>query len=247
MLKFGLIGKKLGHSFSKTIHEELFRLNNIDACYDLIELDEPFLGDFLFSLKDNYQGINVTIPFKEKVIPYLDYVSDDVKKIGACNTIKVVDGKLYGYNTDYLGFMRQLDYYQIDVKNKNVFILGSGGASKACKYALSLLGANVTVISRTGEYNYQYLEEQEDIDIIVNTTPLGMWPNVDTCPISKEVADKAKTLIDVVFNPKQTKFLELKDSHFNGLPMLVYQAIEAEHIWLSKDFADCFTEVIKKL
>lgn len=232
MNRYALLGRKLGHSYSKLLHEYLFKKNDIIASYDLIEIEKEDLPKVMKDLKNGiYLGYNVTIPYKEDVLTYLDYKSKEVLEIGACNTIKNVNGKLYGYNTDYYGFIEQLKLYNIDVKNKKAFVLGSGGASKAVTYALKELGALVTVVSRTKGYTYQQLKEEIDIDILVNTTPLGMYPDINMMPVDNDIIEKAIICIDVIFNPRVTLFLKTKGQKHGGLPMLIYQAIKAEEIW----------------
>lgn len=236
MNKYALIGLKLGHSYSKIIHEEIFKLNEIEASYDLIEIEEDKLDKFFNQFKNgSYQGINVTIPYKEKVLKYLDFMSDDVKAIGACNTIKNIDGKLYGYNTDYYGFIKQLEKQNIDVKDKNVYILGSGGASKALRFALEKLEAKVTIVSRTKGFNYDDLRKVNHIDLLVNTTPVGMYPREDESPVDMDIVDKTDDVVDIIFNPWQTKLLKMKNQNNNGIYMLIYQAIKAEEIWQDRD------------
>ena len=246
MKHFGLIGYKLGHSYSKTIHEFNFKKLGLDADYSLIEVNEEDLGEVCQKLRSGLlDGINVTIPYKEKIIPYLDFLSSDVNEIKACNTVKVLNGKLYGYNTDYIGFIKQLDYQHIDVKNKNVYVLGSGGASKAICYALDKLAAKVTVVSRRGPFKYEDLYKLKSIDVIVNATPVGMWPDVDASPLSREILSKVKVVVDIIFNPRQTKLLQLVNQTNNGLPMLIYQAIASEEIWLDRS-VDADIEEIKE-
>jgi len=235
MKHFALIGQKLGHSYSKIIHEYLFKLNNIEADYSLIEVEEADIKDIISKLRDgSLDGINVTIPYKEKILPYLDQIDSNAKMIGACNTVKVEDGKLVGYNTDYLGFMESLDYFGINVARKKIYVLGSGGASKAICHALRLRKANPVVVSRKGPFDYHMLEANRHNSMIVNTTPVGMWPKVNERPISKEVINKTSIIVDIIFNPRRTLLLETKGQDYNGLPMLIYQAVKSEEIWLNQ-------------
>ena len=142
MNRYGLLGRKLGHSQSKIIHEYFFNIHNVSATYDLIEIEEEEIKTKIDLIKKGYyQGFNVTVPYKEKVIPYLDILSDSARKIGAVNTIYLKDGLLIGDNTDYLGFIEELKYLDLDLQDKNVYVLGSGGSSKAIHYALQKINA----------------------------------------------------------------------------------------------------------
>ena len=241
MKHYALIGQKLGHSYSKVIHEYLFNNNGIDADYALIEVEEENIKDIIEMLRDGrLDGINVTIPYKEKIIPYLDCLDENAKSIGACNTVKVENGKLIGYNTDYLGFIQGLKYQGIKVVRKKVFVLGSGGASKAVCHALRLLKANPIVVSRKGPFDYNMLAKRRHNSIIVNTTPVGMWPRVNERPLSKDVINKTDIIVDIIFNPRQTLLLETKGQNNNGLPMLIYQAAKSEEIWLGQNIEFIF-------
>ena len=235
MNKFGLIGHPLTHSCSSIIHEELFNLNKIQATYEHLDIEEREIESVLKQLRSGYyQGLNVTIPYKEKVLPHLDILTPAVEAIGACNTIYYHEGKLIGDNTDYYGFIKQLEYQSIDVKNKNVYILGNGGAAKALSYALNILGANVTVVSRRGGFSYQELEELAHIDVLINTTPLGMYPNLEASPVNEDVVKRTDVCIDIIYNPRQTLFLKMANQKNEGLPMLIFQAVKAEEIWQKK-------------
>lgn len=233
MNRYGLIGYKLAHSYSPIIHQYLFSKNNINATYDLVEVEENELANIIEDLKNNtYQGLNVTIPYKEKIIPFCDILTDAAKKIGAVNTLYIRNGNVIGDNTDHSGFARQLDFYNIDVNGKNVYVLGNGGAAKAIKYALTSLGANVVVVSRSGkDISYEDLIKLDRYDILINTTPLGMYPNTDTSILEKEIVQKAEICIDLIYNPRFTKFLSFAKEGYHSLLMLVFQAIDAEEIW----------------
>lgn len=236
MNKYGLLGHHLTHSFSAIIHNELFRQNMLDATYEIIDIEEDEIIEKLKLLKAGvYTGFNVTIPYKQTVMNYLDELSDAAKAIGACNTIYCRNGKLVGDNTDYYGFILQLQRQKVDVKNQKVYVMGNGGAAKAVVYALKQLGANVTVVSRkVDSFTYHDLKQLSAIDILINTTPVGMFPNTNESVVSKEVISKAKTCVDIIYNPKQTQFLKLANQINNGLPMLIYQAIRAQEIWHEK-------------
>lgn len=236
-MKFGLLGAKLGHSLSPLIHNEILKHLGIDATYELIELSIDDLENQIAKIKSGeYYGYNVTIPYKKEVMKYLDEISDEAKAIGSVNTIALVDGKVVGYNTDYYGFYETIIYNNIEVKNKNCYILGTGGASLAINKVLKDLGGNVTYVSRTPNNNSISYDEliNKEIDLLVNTTPVGMYPNTGESPVSKDIALKAKVVVDIVFNPLKTQLLIDSNSDFHGLYMLVGQAIKAEEIWHNK-------------
>ena len=240
-MKFGLIGKDVRNSFSKAIHESL------GYSYDLVSLNEEELQDF-FEKKD-FKGINVTIPYKQEVIKYLDVVSDSVKKIGACNCIVNKDGKLYGYNTDYDGVKYLIEKKNFNLNNKNILIFGTGGTRKTVSEVLKDLGVkNIFVASRSPKENqYSYDEIYAlDVDFIVNTTPNGMIGYSDNRLVDLSKFSNIEGVIDVIYNPLRTLLLldsqKLDIPYSNGLPMLVYQAIRASELFLdktySKDVAD---------
>ncbi len=232
-MKYGLLGERLGHSFSKEIHEQIN-----DYQYEITEV--PFDKFDEFMTKHDFIAINVTIPYKEKVIPYLDYIDDAVKKIGAVNTIVNKNGKLYGYNTDYLGLRDLVLTNNIEVKNKKVLILGTGGTSKTSKAVFTDLGAKELVfvsIDPVGdEISYEdAVKYHSDSEIIVNATPCGMYPNCDDLIIDISTFNKLEAVIDVIYNPLKTmlvrKALERGITAVSGLYMLVAQAVYASSIF----------------
>ena len=234
MNRYGLLGRKLSHSSSKIIHEYFFNKNGIEASYDLIEIEENELKEKIDLLRIGYySGFNVTIPYKESVMKYLDLLSPAAMEINAVNTIYFKDGMVVGDNTDYLGFIDELSQFDIDVEGMDVYVLGSGGASKAICYALKLLHANPIVVSRDeGKgITYDMLHNLDNMSIVVNTTPVGMYPNVDGEILPKEVVDKIDICIDLICNPKMTKFLQYSKKGYNGNYMLIYQALHAEILW----------------
>ena len=234
MNRYGLLGRKLSHSSSKIIHEYFFNKNGIEASYDLIEIEENELKEKIDLLRTGYySGLNVTIPYKETVMKYLDLLSPAAMEINAVNTIYLKDGMVVGDNTDYLGFIDELSQFDIDVECMDVYVLGSGGASKAICYALKLLHANPIVVSRDKEkgITYDMLHNLDNMTMVVNTTPVGMYPNVDGEILPKEVVDKIDICIDLICNPKMTKFLQYSKKGYNGNYMLIYQALHAEILW----------------
>ena len=247
MQKFALIGKTLKHSFSKTIHSYLGGYE-----YDLVELDKEELKNFVESKE--YKGFNVTIPYKKEIIPFLDKVDERAKQIGAVNTVVLKDGKLCGYNTDFDGMVYALASAKIDIKDKNVLILGSGGTSNTAKSVCKFLGAkDIKIVSRTGELNYQnYKEKTDKTQIVINTTPVGMYPDNYSCPIDLNAFKNLQGVLDVVYNPAMTMLLKsAKDKgvkYINGLSMLVGQAKYASELFLDKKLPDESIEnIIKKL
>lgn len=228
-MEYGLIGERLGHSYSKIIHEKIG-----DYDYQLCPLTKDAFVEFME--KRAFKGINVTIPYKQDVIPYLDVIDDKAKNIGAVNTIVHKDNKLYGYNTDYYGFLYTLNYNHIDIKDKKVIVLGTGGSSKTIVTTLKDLGAKDIILvkhrSTDGAITYDTCYQlHSDASIVVNTSPIGMYPNVDESPIDLTKFKKLDAVVDIIFNPLTTKFLqqgqELGIKTANGLLMLVVQAIYA--------------------
>ncbi len=245
MLKFGLIGETLTHSFSPEIHKKLFMENNIDGTYELIEIPRNQLFENFQQLKSEYTGINVTIPYKEKVIPFLDNLSPEARYIGAVNTVLFSQGQATGYNTDYFGFMGLLEQNQVTVKGKEVMILGSGGASKAVVKALLDMGSfDITIVSSSKQsfnsqytISYEYFREiRQPYDILINCTPVGMHPHENLCPVDKSLIYPGKILIDLIYNPEKTLFLKYGEAQgcksINGRTMLYEQAKMSQHIWL---------------
>ena len=237
MKKYGCIGKKLTHSFSKEIHAKL-----ADYEYELIELCEDEIADF-FDKKD-FSAINVTIPYKQTVIPYLDSMSDVAKRIGAVNTIVNKDGKLYGYNTDYYGMKALIEKIGIDIKGKKVLVLGTGGTSKTARVLTADMGAaEVLTVSRSKSENYityeEAVNEHSDAQVIINTTPAGMYPDCESQPIDIPVFEKLEGVVDAVYNPLCTNLvMNAKDNGIKadcGLYMLVMQAVVAVEKFLDKE------------
>lgn len=233
----GLIGEKLGHSFSPAIHGKLAGYE-----YKLYELRAEQVGPFLE--KKEYDGLNVTIPYKKTVIPYCDELTEAAGSIGSVNTIvKRPDGTLLGHNTDYDGFMWLLKNAGADVKGKKAVVLGTGGASVTVQAALRDLGAApVVVISRSGEDNYENLDRHSDAKILVNATPVGMYPKTGVSPVDLGLFPALEGVFDVVYNPAKTQLLleaEKRDiPSANGLGMLVAQAKSAAEYFDGRSIDD---------
>ncbi len=262
-LRYAVIGEKLSHTISPQIHRKLFEKAFIDSSYEQIEIPKTEISGVLDRLKkEGFSGINVTIPYKTDIMAYLDSVSDIVKRIGAVNTVKITD-KYEGYNTDYYGFGKALDYNGFNPENKACAVLGSGGATRAVVAYLEDNGASdITIVSRnTGTANSKFpklrsieLESftAEGYDLVVNATPVGMYPKTEYSPIKKEQLKGASFVMDLIYNPEETMFLkfaqELHIPNANGLYMLVAQAISSEEIWqgvtydndIINDIYECF-------
>ena len=240
---YGLLGRKLGHSWSAPIHHTL-------GCkdYRLIELEPEELGDFL--AQENIGGVNVTIPYKIDAMAFCDVIDDAAKAIGCVNTIsRRADGKLYAWNTDAAGFCFMAERSGISLAGSKVVILGSGGASRTALAMSRHMGARETVvISRSGENNYENLSRHADADIIVNTTPVGMYPNTGVSPVDLRQFPVCRGVLDVIYNPRRTALLlqaeELGIPCIDGLPMLVAQAKVAEEHFFELTIPNSETEQI---
>ena len=242
MSKFGLIGKNIDYSFSKVYFTNKFESEDLPHTYQNFDINS--INDFLDIIKasKDLKGLNVTIPYKKAVIPYLDELDQKAENIGAINTIKITKkGKLIGYNTDYYGFKKSIEPYLYSNHNK-ALILGTGGASKAIAYALKKLDIEYNYVSRTSsdiaKYTYQSLTEKiiENHPIIINCTPLGTYPDTNVCPpIPYDAITNEHLLYDLIYNPEETKFLtigKIKGAKTcNGLEMLKLQAEKAWKIW----------------
>lgn len=247
MDKYGLIGYPLGHSFSISYFNEKFANENIDAEY--INFEIPSIDDFPEVLASNpeLRGLNVTIPYKEKVMSYLDTISPEARAIGAVNVIRVEhkgnETKLKGYNSDVIGFTRSIEPL-LERFHKKALILGTGGASKAINYGLKSLGLETVFVSRyerpgTIQYNKITPNVIREYNVIVNCTPCGMYPHIDECPLLPYEAMDSRTLLyDLLYNPDQTLFMRKGAEHGatvkNGLEMLLLQAFASWEFWNGK-------------
>lgn len=230
---YGLIGKKLSHSKSPYIHKIIGGYE-----YDLYPMDEFELENFLS--RRQFSGMNVTIPYKVEVMKYIDEISSLAKEIGSVNTIVNKKGKLFGYNTDYSGFEYMCKKANITLRDKNVLVLGSGGASKTIQALLRDEKAkSITVISRHGENNYENLYDFKDTEVIINTTPIGMYPNNLECNVEISQFEKCESVIDIIYNPLKTKMIlnaeRMGKKTATGLDMLVSQAYYASKLFLGKE------------
>lgn len=242
MLKCGLLGKKLGHSYSPAIHKRLG-----DYEYLLYEKTEEELEDFL--LNGSWHGLNVTIPYKKAVVPFCSELSETAKKTGSVNTlVRRKDGTIYGDNTDVYGFEALVKKNNVAVEGKKVLVLGSGGASTAVCAALERLGAKPVVISRSGENNYENLERHSDAAVIVNTTPVGMYPDNLRSPLDLNAFKALAAVLDAVYNPALTGILlqaeKMGISQANGLYMLVAQAVRSSEKFTETTINDAIIDKI---
>ena len=235
-MQCGLLGRKLGHSYSPQIHSYLG-----DYSYGLFEKSPENIGDFLKN--GNFTGLNVTIPYKKDVIPFCNRLSDRAKQLGAVNTIvRTKDNELIGHNTDYFGFLSMVERSGLSVAGKKVLVLGSGGASVTAVAVLEELGANVIVISRSGNDNYTNIHKHADACVIVNTTPVGMYPNTEESPVNLDLFSSLEGVLDLIYNPARTKLLLDAEKRGlvaeNGLWMLVAQAKESAEWFTGAKISD---------
>ncbi len=243
MNKLGLLGKDISYSFSKTYFKKKFENENIkNMSYENFDIENIDLFPSIIKNTKGLKGLNVTIPYKEQVIPFLDKVNKKAKAIGAVNTIRITKtGKLVGYNTDCYGFKKTLKPF-IKSHHKKALILGTGGASKAIAYTLDEMGITYQYVSRKLSdgvgFSYETLTEDDisDNQIIINATPLGTFPNIEDCPnIPYHAINEKHILFDLIYNPEETKFLKLGNKNrattINGFLMLEFQAEKAWSIW----------------
>ena len=240
-MQYGLLGRKLSHSYSPQIHKYLG-----DYSYNLFEIEPEALGTFL--QRDDIFGLNVTMPYKKAVIPYCHQLTESAHKLGAVNTLIRCGNQFIGHNSDYFGFQSLVKRSCLLVADKKVLILGSGGASATAACVMQELGARVVVISRTGENNYTNLYLHADASVIVNTTPVGMYPETGFSAVDLSVFPSLEGVLDVIYNPSQTKFLmdaaERGLIAENGLWMLVAQAKESAEWFTGTQIDDAVIEQI---
>lgn len=257
--QFGLIGCPLGHSMSAVIHKELFKISNTDANYTLIEVPTEKLEEVFASRLKNLCGFNVTIPHKINIIPLLDGLSPKARLFGSVNTVDVREDKIVGYNTDCSGFLRALEMSDIELKGK-VLLCGAGGVSRMIAFESVLADCDLTIAVRQSSLQSANTIKDEikqklgkdcrvamldeisgGYDLIVNGTPVGMYPKIDACPVAEDVIKSSKAVYDVIYNPIKTKLIQCALSAgikcSGGLSMLVWQAAVAEEIWNGVKFS----------
>lgn len=268
-MKLSLLGRKLGHSLSPQIHAAIFRYLGIEGSYGLTEVEPEELEERFAEFPEEFQGMNVTIPYKVAVMPYLNYISDEAKGIGAVNTILFSPAGNQGYNTDYFGFGKMLEHNNIVVAHKDAVVLGNGGGAKAViQQLLDSKARKITVVMRNLEKGKKKLENMLKYsqiefvtydklnslhgEIIVNCTPVGMYPNVHESIVTTEQMKNFKAAVDLVYNPEETMFLkharEAGCMGCNGLYMLVAQAVAAEEVWLNRKLPeDLIIQISKEM
>ena len=243
MKNFGLLGKNIDYSFSRGYFKDKFETNKLDCTYNNFDLEAIEDFESLKTTETQLSGLNVTIPYKQVVLPYLDAIDSEAQEIGAVNTIKIENGRLTGYNTDHFGFENSLKPH-LKSHHKRALILGTGGASKAVAFALKKLGIHFEYVSRTPsscvKYSYESLaiEGIKNYQIIINCTPLGTFPDLHKCPtIPYEHITSNHLLFDLIYNPEETLFLKHGNTKnattLNGLEMLRLQAEKSWEIWNS--------------
>lgn len=246
---FGLIGEKLGHTYSPLIHKKIMEEINIKGHYGSFQVERENLKDIVPGLKAlGYKGINVTIPYKRDIIKYLDYLSPEAEKIGAVNVVDIdKDGRAGGYNTDYHGFGMMLDDACMNIRGESALILGTGGAAKAVAQYLKDNGINrlIFLTRDTVAAKEKFPEDQvlpydnfktiKNCSTIINSTPVGMYPNIDDTPLDKSYFKGFYQAVDLIYNPLETVFIRQAKNQglkgVNGLYMLVAQAVKSQEIW----------------
>ncbi|CCV64786.1 Shikimate 5-dehydrogenase [Alteracholeplasma palmae J233] len=256
MKKFALVGRHLSHSYSPQIHKTIGEIYNLDLDYGLIDIEKDQLKEVIEKLKTGeYHGYNITMPYKMEVMQYLDVISDNAKRIGSINTVYYKDGLLHGDNTDYYGFKTMVESSKEAIENKNVYILGSGGAAKSAYVALLDLKANVTVVKLKNEVVdpmfkqvITYEELNKDlVDIYVNTTPVGMYPDLTHSVLDQSLVS-GKIVYDVIYNPEVTQIMSYAKRAYGGTLMLFVQAFYSEQsYWQNKNivFKEEYLEKLK--
>lgn len=249
---YGLIGEKLGHSLSPVIHEKLFDKTGFSGKYNLFEVKRESLKDVVKGLKAlGIKGVNVTIPYKLDIMKYLDELSPEAKKIGAVNTITILENKAIGSNTDYYGFGESLKNHNIQLKGKTAVVLGTGGSSRAAAHYLLDHGIGELIFvsrnyqkAKVGYRDFRIISYQElhgiRGDILINCTPVGMYPNTDSSPVEAAHLKQFKVVFDLIYNPRQTLLIKnalaMGVEVVNGLYMLVCQAAKAQELWNKTTF-----------
>lgn len=267
-----LIGHPISKSLSPIIHNSFYRLNKKNSIYLTFDIEEEKLNDIIHGfIAMNVQGFNVTIPHKIKIMDYLDEISKEAKLIGAVNTVKNINGRLIGYNTDGLGFLKSLKDKKIDIRNKNILILGAGGAANAISTSLALSGVNTIYINNRNidkgkelarkiklqfsninvDYGDLTLSNviKEEVHMIVNCTSVGMYPYADETPIVLNGFSKDLIVYDIIYKPEKTKLLKLSRNKgyttIGGLPMLINQGLYSQKIWLDEEIKNIYNNYDK--
>lgn len=259
--RYAVLGRSLPHTWSPFIHNSLFVAAGLDAIYLPVTVPEEKLGSATDVFRSCFSGFNVTIPYKERIIPYLDAVDDAVKACGAVNTVDIREGRMIGHITDGLGMLRAIEECGIVTEGVDALILGGGGAARVAGYEFLSRGGNVTFAVRSMEKGERLANELADTqsdgrtrihsclltdiigahDILINCTPVGMYPNAEAMPVSEKVISRCAAVFDAVYNPRKTQLLACAEQRgipcVEGLGMLFYQAVEAQKLWLGSSIA----------
>ena len=259
--RYAVLGSSLPHTWSPFIHNSLFMAAELDAIYLPVTVPEEKLGSVTDVFRSCFSGFNVTIPYKERIIPYLDDVDDAVKACGAVNTVDIRDGRMIGHITDGLGMLRAIEECGIVTEGTDILILGGGGAARVAGYEFLSRGGNVTFAVRSMEKGERLANELAETqsdgrtrihsclltdiigahDILINCTPVGMYPNTEAIPVSEKVISRCVAVFDAVYNPRKTQLLACAEQRgipcVEGLGMLFYQAVEAQKLWLGSSIA----------
>lgn len=259
--RFAVLGQSLPHTWSPYIHNSLFDAAGLDAVYLPVTVPPERLGSVTDVFRSCFSGFNVTIPYKEKILPFLDDVDEAARVCGAVNTVEIRNGRMIGHITDGLGMLRAIEERGVETHQADVLILGGGGAARVAGYAFLSRGGRVTFAVRDTQKGdtlvHALAQTQQDglrrlsvrpladcaeaHDILINCTPVGMYPHVDACPVSADVIARCRAVFDAVYNPRETRLLAL--ARQNGLPaieglgMLFYQAVEAQKFWFGDRIA----------
>ena len=254
MRKFGLLGKKLSHSLSPLLHKVFFEEFGVEAEYNLYEVTETEIDNFKSCMLENsIEGVNITVPYKKIFLDKLDFISDEAKAIGAINLLYIKDNKFYGDNTDYYGFKETLISNQIKSSEKRIAIIGRGGASASVYKVLKDMEAeDITFYFRKDKLSKIEFPENIEGDIIINTTPVGMYPNIKDNIVDEQILKKFKIAIDLIYNPLETKFLKIARENglktINGMEMLIEQALKTDEILYDIVLSNQLREkIIKKI
>lgn len=241
-MRVGLLGEKLSHSLSPNIHNFIYKKLNLNLNYELFEVAEDKINNFqTYMLENNIKAVNITIPYKKQFLDSLDSITENAKKIGAINLMYIENNKFYGENTDYYGFEYCLKKNNVDVTDKRIYIVGKGGAALAVETVLKNLGAtDINYLFRKDKKSQIEFKEDLSGDILINTTPVGMYPNIYDKIIPEKIISKFKVAIDLIYNPLQTEFLKTATlfnlKTINGLEMLIEQAIKTDEILFNTKF-----------
>ena len=259
--RYAVLGSSLPHTWSPFIHNSLFMAAGLDAIYLPVTVPEEKLGSVTDVFRSCFSGFNVTIPYKERIIPYLDDVDDAVKACGAVNTVDIREGRMIGHITDGLGMLRAIEECGIVTEGIDVLILGGGGAARVAGYEFLSHGGTVTFAVRSMEKGERLANELAETqsdgrtrihsclltdiigahDILINCTPVGMYPNTEAMPVSEKVISRCAAVFDAVYNPRKTQLLACAEQRgipcVEGLGMLFYQAVEAQKLWLGSSAA----------